>query len=166
MSATCGIDHDCCALSGRGTWGDRLPRAALRRCAASLRPGLACCGPFGARKRMTFLAGDIPARRYSCRATLLPGSRTRATHVRGRLPSPLEPNQLANKQGVANPRAREFERQFSTRRKQPSLVVLHARKPRAPSRHAPDHKVLRTLRISGDIYRTPNPPSELTRVSF
>ena len=57
----------CCALSGRRTLGACLPRASLRGCAATLCPGLTCCGPFGARKRMTFRA------RYSWRAIFLPG---------------------------------------------------------------------------------------------
>ena len=91
---------------------------------------------------------------------------TTPAQVRGRLSSPLEHNQVANKQGVAKQRAREFERHFPDRRKQPSLVALHDRKPRAPSRCAGHRKVLRTRRISGDIYRIANSPSELTRGSL
>ena len=88
------------------------------------------------------------------------------TRVRGRLSSPLEPNQVANKQGVANPRTREFATSISARRKQPSPLALVDRKLRAPFRIAGHRKVLRALRISGEFCRTAKSTSELTRRSL
>ena len=82
--------------------------------------------------------------------------------VRDRLPSPLEPNQLANKQGVANQRAREFAGDFLDRRKESLPRSSANRKLRAPFRSEAHRKVLQTLWISGGIFRTAKLPSELT----
>ena len=107
---------------------------------------LALPSPEGAAQKNVSLEDAIDALSLAEAGSNAPTASKKAVQSTG-----LETNQLANKQGVAKQRSREFERVISARRKQPSLVVLQDRKPRAPSWHDPDRKVLRALRISGDI---------------
>ena len=93
---------------GRFAFG--LPRAA------SLCPRLTCCGPFGARKRMKFLPGDIPAGQHSFQAMgrerhefaagcLCPSNPTRLLTSKGLLIRERESSSKSSRTDEGNPGA-------------------------------------------------------------
>ncbi len=80
--------------------------------------------------------------------------------------SPLERNQVANKQGGSQRRAREFAGLISAGWKQPASAAFYAEKPRAQRHVGHLRQLFRHLRING-VLRKPNVSrSQLTAVSL
>jgi hypothetical protein len=82
----------------------------------------------------------------------------RPTMVRCEMLLGSAPNGVANKRGVSNPRAREFEARISDRRRQPSDSAFSARRTRERLARRGHRNLFRCLRITRDRRTLRFPP--------